>query len=423
MSGAEVLAIVGGVAAFAGLLKNAKDTVSWIRLGPSGELLSMEICEVELRCELLSELLASLHKIGVNLEGLQSKPLRDVTAKISRQVHDLQDLVNLEESLKRARKRDRMKLAIKQPARSTEMQKLLLGLDRNLDLVYKIFHILTLSRLLPTAECASQSGPVILNTAVNSEPLQGMVEISQTSQQLEPLPIQPRARYKYSQTVRRSQCSRGTCPCQCHHTGSGGRGHLRFQGSTWASLFTPCSCNSKVFSWIITAFKQQLSFSVSIENDRGYSLSSSLRPYNTVPNTSPLFLVLYKCRLGYIDFDTALLSIRKIISSGAGSLSDVNRWGENFFMVCKTLSLSGIQFFSNAAFGLRSNFGLQQLISTPWDASRIDIQFALLEHFMAEGTPVDVEMYVHSIYKRHLLIVGYTDSFWGLSTGSSKVYT
>lgn len=126
MSGAEVLAIVGGVAAFAGLLKNAKDTVSWIRLGPSGELLSMEICEVELRCELLSELLASLHKLGVNLEGLQSKPLRDVTAKISRQVHDLQDLVNLEESLKRARKRDRMKLAIKQPARSTEMQKLLL---------------------------------------------------------------------------------------------------------------------------------------------------------------------------------------------------------------------------------------------------------------------------------------------------------
>lgn len=32
-----------------------------------------------------------------------TKPLRDVTTKISRQVHDLQDLVNLEESLKRAR--------------------------------------------------------------------------------------------------------------------------------------------------------------------------------------------------------------------------------------------------------------------------------------------------------------------------------
>lgn len=71
MSGAEVLAIVGGVAAITGLLKNAKDTVSWIRLGPSGELLSIEICEVELRCELLSELLASLHKLGVDLEGLQ----------------------------------------------------------------------------------------------------------------------------------------------------------------------------------------------------------------------------------------------------------------------------------------------------------------------------------------------------------------
>ena len=42
MSGAEVLAIVGGVAAFAGLLKNAKDTISWIRLGPSGELLFMK---------------------------------------------------------------------------------------------------------------------------------------------------------------------------------------------------------------------------------------------------------------------------------------------------------------------------------------------------------------------------------------------
>lgn len=172
-----------------------------------------------------------------------------------------------------------------------------------------------------------------------------MVEISQTSQQLEPLPIQPRARYKYSQTVRRSQCSRGTCPCQCHHTGNGGRGHLRFQGSTWASLFTPCSCSSKIFSWVITAFQQQLSFSVSIETDRGYSLSSSLRPYNTVPNTAPLFVVLFKCSLGYMTFDTALLSIREIISSGAGSLLDANRDGRNFFEVCKTLNLYNIQFF------------------------------------------------------------------------------
>lgn len=114
-----------------------------------------------------------------------------------------------------------MKLAIKLPARSTEMQKLLLGLDRNLDLVYKVFHILTLSRLLPTAECASQSGPVILNTAVNSESLQGMVEIGQTSKQLEPLPIQPRARHEYSQTVRRSPCSCGTCRCQCHYISKG----------------------------------------------------------------------------------------------------------------------------------------------------------------------------------------------------------
>ena len=104
MSGAEVLAIAGGVAAFAGLLKNAKDTVSWIRLGPSGEDLSVELCEVEVRCELLSELLASLRKVGINLESVQSKPLHDVTINISRQVHELQGLVDFEEKLKNARK-------------------------------------------------------------------------------------------------------------------------------------------------------------------------------------------------------------------------------------------------------------------------------------------------------------------------------
>ncbi len=88
-------------------------------------------------------------------------------------------------------------------------------------------------------------------------------------------------------------------------------------------------------SWTITAFQRQVLLMVSLSYDQGFSLSPSLRICNTVQDTSPLFVVLYKCRKGYMQFDEALTQIQSIISSGEGSLNDINRSGDNWFEICK----------------------------------------------------------------------------------------
>ena len=90
----------------------------------------------------------------------------------------------------------------------------------------------------------------------------------------------------------------------------------------------------KSFSWTIMAFQRQVSLVISMENGQGFALSPSLRICNTVPNTSPLFVVLYKCRHGYMQLDEALSQTQNILAHGQGSLLDMNRDGENWFEVC-----------------------------------------------------------------------------------------
>lgn len=326
MSGAEVLAIAGGVAAFAGLLKNAKDTVSWIRAGPSGEQLFVEICEVELRFELLSELLAALQKLGFREEDIQSKVLKDVIEKISCRLCDLQGIVNFGESLKDARKRDRAKHAFKQPARTKELQQCLRNLDADLDLVYKIFHIRAFSRTLPGLDPTPMIHSVI--DAQQSEQIAGSGQDSETQG---PELIVSRSYPTFSQ---RSRCSRGTCPCSCHYAiGVGYRRHW-FENPPRASIFARCNCSSKSFTWIFNAFQRQISLAVTLAYEQTLVFVPSLRVVNTVRNTSPLFVVLRKYTHGFMSLESVLSSIQDIVFTGAGSLYDVNRDGFNWFEVC-----------------------------------------------------------------------------------------
>lgn len=326
MSGAEVLAIAGGVAAFTGLLKNAKDTVSWIRAGPSGEQLFVEICEVELRFELLSELLAALQKLGFKEEDIQSKVLKDVIEKISRRLRDLQDIVNFGESLKDARKRDRAKHAFKQPARTKELQQCLRSLDSDLDLVYKILHIRAFSRTLPGLDPAP-----MFHLAIDAQQSEQATDSSQDSKIQGSELIVSRS---YPTFFQRSRCSRGTCPCSCHHTIVVGYRRHWLDSPPLASIFVRCNCSSKRFTWVFNAFQRQISLAVTLAYEQTLALVPTLRVVNSVPNTSPLFVVLCKYTYGFISLESALSNIHKIVSTGAGSLYDVNRSGNNWFEVC-----------------------------------------------------------------------------------------
>jgi hypothetical protein len=331
MSGAEVLVVAGGIAAFATLLENGKDIISWIRSGPSGELLSVETSEVELRLELLAE----LQKLNVKLEAFESEALRKAIERITHQLHMLQELTSFAEFLKHAKKRDRARHVFKQPARTKKLQDCLHVLDRNLELVYEILHIRSCSQLSHNSELKTSGGLAATEMVTDAARLVEVANSSLCTQPSKSKLIMFEPSLCYFPLSHRSGCSLGTCVCLCHKTTRDFYHRNAVEGSPWASLFIKCSCNTKAFSWTITAFQRQVSLIVSLSYDQGFSLSPSLRICNTVPNTSPLFVVLYKCRKGYMQFDEALTQIQSITSSGKGSLYDINRSGDNWFEVCK----------------------------------------------------------------------------------------
>ena len=211
----------------------------------------------------------------------------------------------------------------------------MLGLDRNLDKVHKSLNTRTRSRNSLTWNSAPSGGLAATETVTDATLHAEVTNSSLCTQPSRSELIMFRPNLDYFGLNHRSDCSRGTCVCICHHTTRDIYHRSRIKGSSWTSLFVKCSCNTKAFSWVITAFQRQISLTVSLAYEQGFSLSPSFRICNTVPNTSPLFVVLYKCKIGYMQFDKALSDIRAIISSGGGSPYDMNRDGDNWFEVCK----------------------------------------------------------------------------------------
>jgi hypothetical protein len=146
MSGIEALAILGGVAASIQLLQNATNTFQ--RIVDGSKHLSVESSEVELRFLLL----ADLQKLNDNLRAPRSEALEKAMEGVSRELHELQDFVSFEESLKRGTKRDRARHAIKQPARTKKMLECVLSLDTRLELIYKTVLTRCFSRTVSTSE-------------------------------------------------------------------------------------------------------------------------------------------------------------------------------------------------------------------------------------------------------------------------------
>ena len=109
--------------------------------------------------------------------------------------------------------------------------------------------------------------------------------------------------------------------------------------------------------------------------DQGFTLRPSLHVPNIVRNTSPHFVVLYKCKKGYMQMDRALSEIKTIISSRQGSLYDINRDGRSwlevgFFHQIRGLNTTAMYLtnhFSRSYFpirGVTSRFNLLSLTSS-----------------------------------------------------------
>jgi hypothetical protein len=142
MSGLEALAVIGGIGASAQLLQHATSIISWIISGSSGRQLSVDPSDLELRFQLLAE----LQKLNDNLNAHHSDFLITAMDSISCELHELQNLMSSESSLRHGTKRNRASYMFKQPQRMKRMRHRIINLDKRLGLIYKVLHIRHLSQ-------------------------------------------------------------------------------------------------------------------------------------------------------------------------------------------------------------------------------------------------------------------------------------
>jgi hypothetical protein len=89
MSGAEVLAVVGGISAFVQLLYTARDVIAGIRSGLSKEQFSVRAIQAELRYMLFE----TLQKFNISFDQTEAQILNHVYNDASRQLKELQELL------------------------------------------------------------------------------------------------------------------------------------------------------------------------------------------------------------------------------------------------------------------------------------------------------------------------------------------
>jgi hypothetical protein len=334
MSGAEFLAIVGGVSACLHIVNSTKKILMLIRSGPYGEQLTLQVCGILLRCNYLEEL-EKLHDLT---DETETTALADICHHASQQLKTLEALLAPHDVSERCSKRREIFNTLKQGERIKKAQKLLADLDATLETTYRLISIRLQHRTyMIVAQTAQQSQTPVVNLSLDetngpasdtrliceNENAGALVQVHRGHLMGACIP----------QPFYNSRCSRGTCSCRCHGLSKDVYRHSWIEGSSWLSFITKCACDSKTFHWSVNMFQKQLSFKILVEYQRGFSLNVSLPIRNTVPRTSPLFVVLLKCQEGLMKLDDALVSIREILDARGGSIYDINHNGEGWFEV------------------------------------------------------------------------------------------
>jgi hypothetical protein len=334
MSGAELLAVVGGVAACLEIFSCTKKLLSLVRSGPFKDQLEPQILGILLRCRHLED----LQKLGLLWDESEAAAFETFRKHASSRLKSLEALIEADGGSEGCSKPKQLLYALKRQERIKKIEEALACLDNTFQAIDRIIQ----TRLLCLTYTAIAQGPQQSSTVLldlnhqdnkNTNPNQLPSHESIETDRVVPTQMRCVTENYFLRYNRPSRCSRGTCFCLCHASSKTVYQNARLEGTTWRSMAAKCSCDSKTFHWTINMFQKRLSLRFWVEYTNGFSLNASLPVRNTVPRTSPLFVVLFKCRQGLMTLDDAVLSIRKILDSRLGSVNDVDRDGNGWFEV------------------------------------------------------------------------------------------
>lgn len=129
---------------------------------------------------------------------------------------------------------------------------------------------------------------------------------------------------------KRSKCIQGLCGCLCHRISNYQRSWF-VSGHT--ACFVACGCADRNYQWTVSLFGRLITFKAGFRDNGETSIGWNISPSNSVPRTSPGFVVIEKCKLGTLKASEASRDLRVLLSSGVISVKDQNPDGESYIDV------------------------------------------------------------------------------------------
>lgn len=151
-------------------------------------------------------------------------------------------------------------------------------------------------------------------------------------------------------TRKKSKCIQGLCGCMCHRISNYQRSWLV---SGQNACLVACGCADRKYQWTVSLFGRLITFKAGFRENGETSIGWSISPSNTVPRTSPGFVVIERCKAGALMASEASRGLRVLLSSGVISAKDRNPDGKGYIDV------------SRGGLSLKRKTK-QQIVPTPW---------------------------------------------------------
>lgn len=129
---------------------------------------------------------------------------------------------------------------------------------------------------------------------------------------------------------KRSKCIHGLCGCLCHRISNYQRNWLV---SGQNACLIACGCADRKYQWTVSLFGRLITFKAGFRDNNETSIGWSISPSNTVPRTSPGFVVIERCKAGALMASEASRDLRVLLSSGVISSKDRNPDGKGYIDV------------------------------------------------------------------------------------------
>jgi hypothetical protein len=138
-------------------------------------------------------------------------------------------------------------------------------------------------------------------------------------------------------SIKHNACDTGSCVCHCHTVlpaESRGRWGVLTR-PTFSALTTKCSCPTRKYKFALSISQNIMCINLLLSWIRGFTVQPTLKIPCRARDTSPGFVILWKCEYSNMLLDQARKELKHLLRSGHASIHDVDSKNQGWLEVSR----------------------------------------------------------------------------------------